>query len=104
MPHNVSALPFVLTGDPALLAVVRLGVPVALPVVVLRAPIGAPAGAAVAVPRCAGVEAVAVIINALMGLPPVVVGLLVYLLLSRTGPLGAWGPLLTAQAMVIAHA
>jgi len=65
--------------------------------------IGLPIGAAVALIRFPGREAVIVTLNALMGLPPVVVGLAVYLLLSRSGPLGSWGLLFTPQAMVIAQ-
>ena len=59
-----------------------------------------PFGAAVALTRFPGREAVIVMLNALMGLPPVVVGLAVYLLLSRSGPLGSWGLLFTPTAMI----
>ncbi|MGD9952130.1 MAG: ABC transporter permease [Burkholderiales bacterium] len=62
-----------------------------------------PLGAAVAVARFPGRRAVIVVLNALMGLPPVVVGLLVYVLLSRAGPFGEWGLLFTPTAMVIAQ-
>ena len=62
-----------------------------------------PLGAGVALTRFAGREVVIVVLNALMGLPPVVVGLVVYLLLSRAGPLGSWGLLFTPQAMIIAQ-
>ena len=62
-----------------------------------------PLGAAIALTRFPGREAVIVILNALMGLPPVVVGLAVYLLLSRSGPLGSCGLLFTPQAMVVAQ-
>src|SRR5262245_40671004 len=103
MPDDVSALQLVLSGDPVLLAIVRLSLIVSLLAVVFGALIGVPLGAAVALTRFAGREAVIVILNALMGLPPVVVGLLVYLLLSRSGPLGSWGLLFTPQAMVIAQ-
>ena len=103
MPDNVSALQLVLSGDPALLAIVRLSLLVSLSAVAFGALIGVPVGAAVALTRFAGREAVIVILNALMGLPPVVVGLVVYLLLSRSGPLGSWGLLFTPQAMVIAQ-
>ena len=70
---------------------------------VLAALIGLPLGALIALTRFPGREAVIVVLNALMGLPPVVVGLAVYLLLSRSGPLGSWGLLFTPQAMVIAQ-
>lgn len=103
MPDNVSALQLVLSGDPALFAIVRLSLLVSLSAVLFGALIGVPFGAAVALTRFTGREAVIVILNALMGLPPVVVGLVVYLLLSRAGPLGSWGILFTPQAMIIAQ-
>jgi tungstate transport system permease protein len=103
MPENVSALQLVLTGDPALFAIVRLSLVVSLSAVLFGALIGVPFGAAIALTRFPGREAVIVILNALMGLPPVVVGLAVYLLLSRSGPLGSWGLLFTPQAMVVAQ-
>src|SRR5262245_15100874 len=95
VPDDVSALQLLLTGDPALLAIVRLSLLVSLSAVVFGGLIGVPFGAAVALTRFPGREAVIVILNALMGLPPVAVGLAVYLLLSRSGPLGAWGLLFT---------
>jgi len=103
MPDNVSALTLVLTADPALMAIVRLSLVVSLLAAGFGALIGVPLGAAVALTRFAGREAVIVLLNALMGLPPVVVGLAIYLLLSRAGPLGSWGLLFTPQAMVIAQ-
>jgi len=103
MPEDISALQLVLTGDPALLAIVRLSLIVSVSAVFLAALIGLPFGAWVALTRFPGREAVIVALNALMGLPPVVVGLAVYLLLSRSGPLGAWGLLFTPQAMIIAQ-
>ncbi len=103
MPENVSALQLVLTGDPALVAIVRLSLIVSVSAVFLAALIGLPFGAWVALTRFPGREAVIVALNALMGLPPVVVGLAVYLLLSRSGPLGPWGLLFTPQAMIIAQ-
>ena len=103
MADDVSALQLVLTGDPALMAIVRLSLLVSLSAVVFGALIGVPVGAAVALTRFRGREAVIVILNALMGLPPVVVGLVVYLLLSRAGPLGSWGILFTPHAMIIAQ-
>ena len=104
MPENMSALQLVLTGDPALLAIVRLSLIVSLSAVFFAALIGVPLGASLALVRFRGREGVVVILNALMGLPPVVVGLAVYLALSRSGPLGALGLLFTPQAMVIAQA
>jgi tungstate transport system permease protein len=104
MPSDASALQLVLGADPALLAIVRLSLMVSLAAVGVATLIGLPLGAAVALLRFPGREVVIVTLNALMGLPPVVVGLAVYLLLSRSGPLGSWGLLFTPQAMVIAQA
>ncbi len=103
MPDNVSALHLVLTGDPALFAIVGLSLLVSLCAVLLAALIGVPLGAFLALTRFPGREGAIVVLNALMGLPPVVVGLAVFLLLSRSGPLGSWGLLFTPQAMVIAQ-
>ncbi|MBV9348196.1 MAG: ABC transporter permease [Pseudolabrys sp.] len=103
MPDNVTALQLVLTGDPALFAIVRLSLLVSLSAVFCAALIGIPLGALIALTRFAGREGVIVVLNGLMGLPPVVVGLAVYLLLSRSGPLGEFGLLFTPTAMVIAQ-
>ena len=103
MHSDASALQLVLTGDAALLAIVRLSLAVSLSAVVLAALIGIPFGAFIALTHFRGREAVIVLLNALMGLPPVVVGLAVYLLLSRSGPLGSWGLLFTPTAMVVAQ-
>jgi tungstate transport system permease protein len=103
MPENVSALELVLSGDPALFAIVRLSLIVSVSAAFFGALVGLPFGAAVALTRFPGREAVIVTLNALMGLPPVVVGLAIYLLLSRSGPLGSWGLLFTPSAMVIAQ-
>ena len=91
-------------GDPKLVEIVLLSLRVSLTAVVIACVIGLPLGAAVAVSRFAGRRSVIVLLNALMGLPPVVVGLVVYLLLSRAGPLGSAGLLFTPAAMVIAQA
>ena len=90
--------------DPGLLDIVGLSVQVSLSAVAIASLIGLPLGAAIAVGRFPGRQALVVFLNALMGLPPVVVGLVVYLLLSRAGPLGALGILFTPTAMVIAQA
>jgi tungstate transport system permease protein len=90
-------------ADLRLWQIVVLSLEVSLAAVLLAAAIGLPLGAAVAVARFPGREAVIVLLNALMGLPPVVVGLAVYLLLSRAGPLGELGLLFTPGAMVIAQ-
>src|SRR5438132_10223632 len=103
MPDDVSALQLLLAGDSALLAIVRLSLIVSLSAVLFGGLVGVPFGAGVALTRFPGREAVIVILNALMGLPPVVVGLAVFLMLSRSGPLGSWGLLFTPQAMVIAQ-
>jgi tungstate transport system permease protein len=104
MPSDTSALQLVLSADPTLIAIVRLSLAVSLAAVGIATLIGLPVGAVVALLRFPGREATIVALNALMGLPPVVVGLAVYLLLSRSGPLGSWGLLFTPQAMVIAQA
>ena len=103
MSGGESALQLALSGDPGLFAIVRLSLLVSLTAVLFAALIGVPVGALLALTRFRGREAVVVILNALMGLPPVVVGLAVFLLLSRSGPLGEWGLLFTPQAMVIAQ-
>ncbi|MFA6264518.1 MAG: ABC transporter permease [Pseudolabrys sp.] len=93
----------VLTGDPGLYAIVWLSILVSLSAVLLAAALGIPLGALIALTRFRGRDGVIVVLNALMGLPPVVVGLAVYLALSRSGPLGSLGLLLTPQAMVVAQ-
>ena len=90
--------------DAELAQIVGLSLQVSLTAVVIATLIGLPLGAAIAVERFPGRQALIVLLNALMGLPPVVVGLLVYLLLSRAGPLGSFGILFTPQAMIIAQA
>jgi tungstate transport system permease protein len=97
------ALQLVAGADPKLTDIVWLSLRVSLTAVALSCVVGLPFGAAIAVSRFPGRRSVVVVLNALMGLPPVVVGLLVYLLLSRAGPLGAWGLLFTPAAMVIAQ-
>ena len=99
MPTDASALDLILRADPALLAIVRLSLIVSLSAVACAAVIGIPFGALIALTKFPGRNAVIVVLNALMGLPPVVVGLTVYLLLSRSGPLGSWGLLFTPAAM-----
>jgi tungstate transport system permease protein len=97
------ALAMVMHLDPRVTAIVALSLAVSLTSTLCSAIIGLPLGAAVAIGRFPGRNAVVVALNAAMGLPPVVVGLLVYLLLSRAGPLGELGLLFTPQAMVIAQ-
>jgi tungstate transport system permease protein len=86
-----------------LIEIVSLSLCVSLTAVLIAGIIGLPLGAAIAVNRFIGRRALIVVLNALMGLPPVVVGLLVYLLLSRAGPLGGLGILFTPAAMVVAQ-
>ena len=100
---DTSALTLVLTADPALMAIVRLSLIVSLSAALCAAVIGVPLGALLALIRFPGRQAVIVVFNALMGLPPVVVGLAVFLLLSRSGPLGSWGLLFTPTAMILAQ-
>ena len=99
----VAAWQLVLSGDPTLIGIVSLSLSVSLTAVLLASLIGLPLGAALAVLRFPGRNAAVVVVNALMGLPPVVAGLFVYLLLSRSGPLGSLGLLFTPTAMVIAQ-
>jgi tungstate transport system permease protein len=89
--------------DPALCDIVVLSLQVSLTAVAAGALVGLPAGAVLAVVRFPGRQLVIALLNALMGLPPVVVGLLVYVMLSRAGPLGALGILFTPTAMVVAQ-
>lgn len=103
---NATRLAFGLmaSGDPGLWQIVSLSLAVSLSAVLIATLLGLPAGAALALGRFPGRDALTVAFNAAMGLPPVVVGLLVYLLLSRSGPLGEFGLLFTPKAMVIAQA
>src|SRR5690348_15110334 len=89
--------------DAKLWNIVVLSLEVSLAAVGLASVVGLPLGAAIAVWRFPARRALVVVLNALMGLPPVVVGLAVYLLLSRAGPLGSLGLLFTPPAMVVAQ-
>lgn len=104
MSQHASALALVLSADPGLMAIVRLSLFVSLSAVLAAALFGIPLGAVVALSRFPGRQLAIVVLNALMGLPPVIVGLALYLLLSRSGPLGELGILFTPQAMIIAQA
>ena len=97
------ALDLIASGDRALVEIVGLSLEVSLSAVVFATLLGLPLGAGIAIGRFPGRRAVVILLNALMGLPPVVVGLFVYLMLSRAGPLGALGLLFTPPAMVIAQ-
>lgn len=103
MSPDLSALELVLTADPALLAIVRLSLVVSLSAAFLAALVGVPLGALVALATFRGRTAVIVLLNAFMGLPPVVVGLVTYLALSHSGPLGVLEWLFTPKAMVFAQ-
>jgi tungstate transport system permease protein len=94
----------VVHADPTLIGIVLLSLRVSLAAVAVACVVGLPLGAMIAVGRFPGRHSLIVVLNAMMGLPPVVVGLVVYLLLSRAGPLGAMGLLFTPTAMVIAQA
>ena len=96
-------LRLVATLDLRLWEIVALSLAVSLSAVIFATLLGLPLGAAIGVSRFPGRQAVVVALNALMGLPPVVVGLVIYLLLSRAGPLGDLGMLFTPGAMVIAQ-
>lgn len=98
------AVDLVLAADEDLVEIVALSLRVSLLAVLFAALIGMPLGAALAVARFRGRGAIIVLVNSLMGLPPVVVGLVVYLLLSASGPMGSWKLLYTPVAMIIAQA
>lgn len=98
-----TAFQLIVTLDSDLAEIVGLSLHVSLSAVVTAAIIGLPLGAAVALLRFPGRRAVLIALNALMGLPPVVVGLVVYLALSRAGPFGVFGLLYTPTAMIIAQ-
>lgn len=94
----------ILSGDAQLWAVVLLSLKVSLAAVVVSGVIGLPLGAVLSVGRFPGRQALIVLVNALMGLPPVVVGLVVYMMLANNGSLGVLQLLYTPTAMIIAQA
>ncbi len=98
-----TAIHLLVTLDANLVEIVVLSLEVSLSAVLLAALFGLPLGAGIAVSRFPGRRGVIVVLNAMMGLPPVVVGLVVYLLLSRSGPMGFLGWLFTPTAMVFAQ-
>jgi len=98
-----TAVDLILTLDAGLVEIVLLSLSISFTAVVLATIIALPFGAAVALVRFPGRRAMIVLLNAAMGLPPVVVGLVVYLMLSRAGPLGSMGLLFTPTAMIIAQ-
>ncbi|MBB4206833.1 ABC transporter permease [Roseinatronobacter bogoriensis] len=98
-----TALNLIATGDAVLMQIIGLSLRVTLSAVLIACLVGLPLGAALALSRFPGRGVVIVTFNALMGLPPVVAGLIVYLMLSRSGPLGALALLFTPTAMIIAQ-
>lgn len=98
-----AAFGLILDGDPQFLGIVMLSLRVTLTAVLIAAVLGMPLGAWLALKQFYGRSALIVIINGLMGLPPVVAGLIVFLTLSRSGPFGSLGLLFTPTAMVIAQ-
>ena len=98
-----NALTLIITADSELIEIILLSLQVNLTAIFISCLIGLSLGAAIAVYRFRGRTASLIALNALMGLPPVVVGLFVYMLLSRSGPLGVLGLLYTPSAMVIAQ-
>jgi tungstate transport system permease protein len=99
-----TAAGLIATADADLVEIVVLSLRVSLTAVAVAALIGFPLGAALALLSFPGRRALTILMSALMGLPPVVVGLVVYLMLSRAGPLGVLGLLFTPTAMIIAQA
>jgi tungstate transport system permease protein len=99
----MTAFALIAGGDAAVAAIVLLSLQVSLAALALTTLVGLPLGALLAVARFPGRRPLVVALNALMGLPPVVCGLLIYLLLSRSGPLGGLGLLFTPAAMVLAQ-
>lgn len=100
---GATALALILSGDRALMQIIGLSLQVTLTAALIACAIGLPLGAGLALTRFPGRGLVIVAFNALMGLPPVVAGLLVYLMLSRSGPLGGLSLLFTPTAMIVAQ-
>jgi tungstate transport system permease protein len=98
-----TAISLIAGFDSELIGIVALSLRVSLSASLIAMMIGAPLGAVLAVSRFRGRQAVIVLANALLGLPPVVAGLFIYLILSRSGPLGFAGLLFTPTAMIIAQ-
>jgi tungstate transport system permease protein len=98
------AAALIASADAKLYGIVGLSLRVSLTATLIACIVGMPIGAWLAVGRFTGRRVLIVLFNGLMGLPPVAVGLLIYLLLSRAGPLGAFGLLFTPGAMIVAQA
>jgi len=103
MLEGASALDLIFSGDANLYSIVGLSLYISFFAVTLAAIVGFPLGAFLALVNFPGRSFAIVVLNAFMGLPPVVVGLAVFLLLSRSGPLGFLGILFTPRAMIIAQ-
>jgi tungstate transport system permease protein len=99
----ITAVALVGSFDPELVGIVALSLRVSLSASMIAMVIGAPLGGALAVGRFWGRQTVVMLANALLGLPPVVVGLAIYMILTRSGPLGFAGLLFTPAAMVMAQ-
>ena len=89
--------------DGAVLGIVLVSLQVSLSALLIGTLLGLPIGALLATEQFTGKKTIIVTLNTLMGVPTVIVGVLVYLMLSRTGPLGAWGWLFTIKGMVVAQ-
>jgi tungstate transport system permease protein len=98
-----AAVQLIIGRDPDLIEIVLLSMKVSLSALAIATVIALPLGAGLALTRFLLRTPILVLLNALMGLPPVVVGLLVYLALSRAGPLGVFGLLFTPTAMIVAQ-
>ncbi len=98
-----AAVWLIVTLDPELFDITLRSLQVTVTAVVIASAIGLPLGALLAIQRFRYRRATIAVLNALMGLPPVVVGLIVYLMLSRSGPFGVFGLLFTPTAMIIAQ-
>ena len=97
----ITAFQLITDLDEALMGIIGLSLRVSLSATIIAAVLALPLGAAIALYRFRGRGVLVGSLNALMGLPPVVAGLMIYLLLSRAGPLGSFGLLFTPTAMVI---
>jgi len=102
-PSVTAALSMISSFDSELVGIVLLSLRVSLSASLIAMLIGAPIGALLAITQFRGRQTIIILTNALLGLPPVVAGLAIYLLLSRSGPLGFAGLLFTPSAMVIAQ-
>lgn len=98
------AFELIAAADATLVDIVSLSLRVSLTAVLAACAVGLPLGAALAISRFRGRAAVIVVLNTLMGMPPVAIGLLIYMALSNAGPFGIWGLLYTPTAMIIAQA